>query len=665
MRCVSSILLSGLLLATSAASGAEHIRDESGVAGLQFGYSASFLQDQNSDGRWELLVGAPTYQAAGQDAGRVYLWFGGSALRLNADRTWTGAAGEQFGFFVARIGDVNGDGRDDFAVGAPYANNAGANAGRVYIFYGGNPISATANLILEGQAPGERFGWSIAAVGDFNGDGRADFVVGAPYSNTGGIERGAAYVYYGRSGGPNTTPDLVLGGTLAYERFGWSVAGVDRFLGGNARCLAVGAPSNAAGAGTRQGAVYVFQGTTTSHPGPDTTHDLFLQSSSGTSASNAFGHVVAGVGNVGGTSDVDLAVGIPYFSGGASNRGRVEVFFGGVGASTTAARYINGAASGDRLGWSLAAAGDVIGSALADIVIGAPYDNTHGASAGRAFLWAGGSASVDNAGTLTAVSRDPLVPGTAAGDLFGSWCAGGGDLDGDGLADYVVSAPVGNISNNATAGWVRLIDSSGTVVPVQLGAWHCAWTDDGAVSASLGLVGTPPGGLRVRFTRLDTATGAVVVLHDGEPAAGAVVTMDAGGLALRDEHAAWQLRGAPRYAVTLDVAGQGTLALDDLPGPSGALPHAAVQLRPAQPNPFNPRTTLSFRAPAGAPVTLRLYDLRGRSLRELHVGAATGSWQEAAWDGRDHQGADAAAGVYLARLEAGREVRTVRVALAR
>ncbi len=663
MRCWYPFLVA--CLTAGVVHAAEILRDEAGTAGLRFGVAASALEDQNDDGYWELLIGAPGYQAAGQDAGRVYLWFGGVALRLNADRTWVGQPGEQFGHAVARIGDVNGDGRPDFAVGAPYADNAGQDAGRVYIFYGGNQISATPDRILEGRRAGERFGWSITALGDFNGDGRDDFAVGAPYSDAGAVENGAVYVFYGRNGHPNATPDLTVTGTLAYERFGWAVAAADRFLGGSARCLAVGAPSTGSGAGSRQGAVYVFQGTTSPSPGPNTTANLVLYSSATETAQNAFGFSVAGVGNFGGDSAPDLAVGIPNYSGGALDRGRVEIFFGGTGADASADRYANGANAGDRLGWSVAGVGDVTGTVADDVVIGAPYDNTRAASAGRAFIWAGGSGNVTSAGALPTVDPGALQPGTAAGDLFGSWCAWAGDIDGDGLDDFVVGAPVGNLSNNATAGWVRLVDSSGTAVPVQFGAWRCAWTDDGAVAAAIDLHGSAEAVTWAIFERVDTATLAVATLHDGPPAAAGAVVRNAQRLLLHDRDAAQQLRGEPRYALTLHLDGGAVVAKQGLPGPTGPLPAAQVQLGPAQPNPFNPRTSLHFRAPAGVALTLRIYDLRGRVVRALHRGEAAGGWQQAEWDGRDEHGMDQASGVYLARLRAGQQERTVRVVLSR
>ena len=72
------------------------------------------------------------------------------------------------------------------------------------------------------------------------------------------------------------------------------------------------------------------------------------------------------------------------------------------------------------------------------------------------------------------------------------------------------------------------------------------------------------------------------------------------------------------------------------------------------PNPFNPRTSISFRLPAAASVTLRIYDLSGRLTRSLLEGEIRGSGShEVAWDGLDASGRSVAAGVYCYRIEAG------------
>ncbi len=660
MRRSIFVLLTLATFADSALA-ADTLRDESGVAGLRLGACVSALEDQNGDGAWELLVGAPGYQATGQDAGRVYFWFGGMQLTLNPNATWNGSGGESFGYAVARIGDVNGDGRGDFAVGAPDADDTGSDAGRVYVFYGADPLPTSPALILEGPTASGRFGWAITALGDFDGDGRDDFAVGAPYSNTAGFQAGSVYVYLGRSGGPDTSPDITFQGDRAYGHFGWSLAGAAEFLGGNANCLAVGSPSHDTPTTQIEGKVYVYQGTTTSVPGPDTTVDLVLASSATASADNEFGFSVAAVRSVDGDGDPDLAVGLPFYAGGGLERGRAEIFFGGLDADAVSDRAIDGPGSNSNFGWSVAGVGDVEGSILPDVVIGAPYDDQVASNAGRAFIWTGGSGNVGDADSLPQVDRGGASAGTEAGDLFGTWCAWAGDLDGDSLDDYAVSAPSGNVDNNTVAGWVRFQDSSGEAVPVQFGGWTCAWNADGGAAGSIGLT---LGTYRIRnivFVRNEA--GRRTVLHDGPPAPDSAAWADGDRLHLVDADLAYQYRSDPVYDLDIELVDGAHLVQTQLDGPAGATPATPMQLQPAYPNPFNPRTTVSFRASFGESISLRVLDLRGRLVCTLYAGPASGSWQQATWGGRDDRGAPEAAGVYLVQLRAGEAVSSRRVVL--
>lgn len=83
------------------------------------------------------------------------------------------------------------------------------------------------------------------------------------------------------------------------------------------------------------------------------------------------------------------------------------------------------------------------------------------------------------------------------------------------------------------------------------------------------------------------------------------------------------------------------------------------------PNPFNPRTTLSFSLAAGGPVRLAIHDVAGRLVRELATGALPAGLHEAAWDGCDDLGLPLASGVYLARLQVGASVGVARLVLLR
>ncbi len=103
----------------------------------------------------------------------------------------------------------------------------------------------------------------------------------------------------------------------------------------------------------------------------------------------------------------------------------------------------------------------------------------------------------------------------------------------------------------------------------------------------------------------------------------------------------------------------------DTPSAVGALPSPSAMLRPACPNPFNPRTTLSFDLPAPARVSLSVCDVRGAVVRRLLDGTMTAGSHDLVWDGLDDSGRGVASGGYFARLVADGVVQTVPMALLR
>ena len=115
---------------------------------------------------------------------------------------------------------IVGDGKADFIVGAPYADPGGrADAGSAYVFSG-----ADGSLLYQkdGGAAGDNFGLSVSAAGDGNGDGKADFIVGANGADPGGrADAGSAYVYSGADGSLLYQKD----GVATEDRFGLSVGG--------------------------------------------------------------------------------------------------------------------------------------------------------------------------------------------------------------------------------------------------------------------------------------------------------------------------------------------------------------------------------------------------------------------------------------------------------
>ena len=128
-------------------------------------------------------------------------------LLTQANITLDGAAAsDHSGFSVASAGDVNGDGRSDVIVGAPYADPSSRSfAGSSYVIYGSASPSnvdlgslGSAGFRIDGAAAGDYSGYSVASAGDVNGDGRSDVIVGAPYADPSSRSAaGSSYVIYG------------------------------------------------------------------------------------------------------------------------------------------------------------------------------------------------------------------------------------------------------------------------------------------------------------------------------------------------------------------------------------------------------------------------------------------------------------------------------------
>ncbi|MEM3493029.1 MAG: hypothetical protein QXD15_01555, partial [Thermoplasmata archaeon] len=166
-----------------------------------------------------------------------------------------GSSAEWFGYSIASLGDVNGDGIVDFAVSAPYADySSRTDCGAVYVFYGykgmefANINPANANITIYGNNTNDNIGWNITS-GDLDGDGKNDLIIGAPNASNGTLRPGRVYVVYGSALSSPKTIDLAtypygtkcINGTGEGDRFGWSVS-VGNTNGASTTDLVVGAP---------------------------------------------------------------------------------------------------------------------------------------------------------------------------------------------------------------------------------------------------------------------------------------------------------------------------------------------------------------------------------------------------------------------------------------
>jgi hypothetical protein len=276
---------------------------------------------------------------------------------------------------------------------------------------------ASANEELRGH-----FGAAVAGVPDADGDGRDDVLIGAPDELE---SAGRAYVFGGADGTLLYT--LASPNIEVYGQFGLAVAGVDDVDGDGRGDLLVGAPTeSAAGALYQAGRVYIFSGAT---------GELLREIvSPNAEEGSLFGLAVAAVPDLDGDGRGDLLVGARGEGPGPSpaGAGRAYAISGATGALLHTLASPNEEYSGG-FGVAVAHADDVDGDGVTDLIVGAPFEDAGPLPryAGRAYVFSGATGA--RLGTLR--SPNPTEDG-----FFGREVAGGGDLDGDGRAEVLVSA---------------------------------------------------------------------------------------------------------------------------------------------------------------------------------------------------------------------------------
>jgi hypothetical protein len=235
--------------------------------------------DLNGDGYDDLAVGDPEASPGGlAEAGQVHVFFG-SASGPGTTPGWT-ADGDQrdgwFGYSIAAAGDLNGDGRDDLAVGAPDEDGAAwllgrvdqIDEGRVHVFFGGagSPPATVADQIVEADGAEGFLGRDVAAAGDFDGDGFDDLLAGTMLYPPGAAgTTGGAFVFRGSASGLSTWPDFTFQGLTALgntSRFGKGVVGGLDVGGDGLADVAIGDPWFG-GTASSAGGVFLFEGTAT------------------------------------------------------------------------------------------------------------------------------------------------------------------------------------------------------------------------------------------------------------------------------------------------------------------------------------------------------------------------------------------------------------------
>lgn len=393
-----------------------------------FGHAVSTAGDVDADGYADLVVGSPRFDVSiNGDEGSIELYFGSPAgpsvepdLRIDGAELYA-----QFGYHVAHAGDVDGDGRGEFAVGSPTSAAFGFDEGSACVFAGASDDLADADSAdIAGSQAGEGFAASLASLSDVDGDGFSEVAAGSPaFDATGAPDAGRVVVHRGAPAGFAAAPAFERVGGLAGAREGRIVVGPGDVDGdGHADLLVAGAVGNG---------VSLFLGAPASlglfAPDPD------VSLVPGASLAEV-GSRAAALGDVNGDGFADFALRGERLSDGGHD---VLVYLGSAGGPVGPAVTIplpQGAGEVE-----IAGAGDLDLDGRDDLLVSAP-------------LGAGGKGEVfalrSIAGAAGALEFVPwgTATGAAIGDGFGVVVRGAHDLDGDGASDFAVGSPASDVA---------------------------------------------------------------------------------------------------------------------------------------------------------------------------------------------------------------------------
>ncbi|HZL99796.1 MAG TPA: IPT/TIG domain-containing protein [Planctomycetota bacterium] len=327
---------------------------------------------------------------------------------------------ETLGFSIDGAGDVNADGFADFVVGSPDKNNGGVSAAGAAFVYSG--VDAAVLYSFMGAAQNEHFGHAVAGAGDVDADGYDDILAGTPFNNLNGSRSGIARVFSG------------LDGSMLYEfrgaasdyELGWTLAGLGDVNVDGHDDIVVGVPH-----GGLNGQALVYSGLDGS----------VLHTLTGDGGAEGFAYSLDGAGDVDADGRPDIVVGLT-----STQVQKVRVFSGLDG--TTLYTFDRPYEECWMWGYSVSGAGDVDADGHADIVVGAYRDSLVFTESGMARVLSGADGS-----TLH------TFYGWWPNDRFGFDVDGAGDVDDDGFDDIVAGSALATGLGGAQAG--RLVVFSG------------------------------------------------------------------------------------------------------------------------------------------------------------------------------------------------------------
>ncbi|QDU68693.1 right-handed parallel beta-helix repeat-containing protein [Engelhardtia mirabilis] len=289
----------------------------------RFGEALAVVPDINDDGIADLAVGAPRDDDNGAESGSVFVYSGLDGLELHQ---YVGLPGERLGAVLA-LADLDGDGRDDLVASTPGTQAAVGFSGAWLRSTAIAEAPSASEVLLVVSGPGS-FGTSIAGLGDLTGDGSEEFAVGSPaFDALGGLlpDAGAIDIYSGSTG----TLLYRIEGSQAGAGLGTSLARIPSVDGDGLDELAVGSPWFDGVAGEDCGRVQLYSGDwlrqSAQGGSPAGTPTLWVVQ--GTTALDRFGYRARNLGDMGGDGIADVGVGAPR-TGNVTNGGAARVLSG-------------------------------------------------------------------------------------------------------------------------------------------------------------------------------------------------------------------------------------------------------------------------------------------------------------------------------------------------
>lgn len=387
------------------------------------GDAVAFAGDVDGDGRDEIIAGGRYADVSPYvtRSGIAHIYDGSGGIIATIGPYGNN---EDLGASVDGVGDVDGDGFDDVMVGAPFGPGLlGLDEGYVLLY---SPKLHTILRRFDGLTGGDEFGQSSSRAGFVNGDANEDVVIGALYAFVagvgGGSRPGSAFVY-------STDGTLIwrFNGDADSMRFGVDVSGAGDVNNDGYDDVVVGADMADPNGVTNAGSAFVYSGVDGS----------LLWRFDGNSGLRSLGRSVAGAGDIDNDGYDDVVVGAPY------SAGAVVVYSGRTGEILW---LLNGESAGDWFGHRVASAGDINGDGHPEILVSAILDDPIGrAEAGTVYLY--GCPVAAPAPIIQEYPGSPCTPsliwqsdGNAPGDYFGFSVSGDGDWNGDGEEDIAVGA---------------------------------------------------------------------------------------------------------------------------------------------------------------------------------------------------------------------------------